>query len=1154
MKKYLFYLLFSIFLLFGTNISYAGFNHECGITTDNELKCWGYNYYGQTNVPTGYIWKNVSAKFFHTCGITTDNELKCWGYNNFGQSNVPTGYTWKNVSTGYFHTCGITTEDELKCWGNNNYLQTNVPTGYTWKNISIGYYHTCGITSDDELKCWGSNSHGELNVPNGFNWNQISLGDYHTCGLTTGNELKCWGYNSYGESNVPVGHTWKYITTGNNHTCGLTIDNELKCWGYNRYLQSDVPTGYIWEQVNLGEYHTCGITNSNELKCWGYNGFGETNVPEGYTWKQSIVGYYYTCGITITGDELKCWGDGGHGQTNVPAGYTWLSFGNTQTQDSFNVSIGNLNQYIISPLLEQEEVTLGSKIGKFQSGSGVILSANVVNDSGDKIRLAFDIYRFGNDFPIETYYSNGGNYVDISFDTLETTIPYLGAGDYYWKVRVENDKGNTSQAVDFGTDNAWEIDYSLYEGFEPYPYGFSFYNKGPADGVLDGGVYGIYGLAKWKKDGNKWDIFESAFDLSSFNNNPDKIYDAFEIVGLNKDDAMQGGNCYGMAVSSLLQYTKSGALFLENNHSDFSQAVGTGSIWNNITEPSTIKENNITKWNEYNKILKTIYALQLSQFSTHQANADTFATTTNGNEILSKFNNNPDKNYILSFGGINKVKKEFLGAIWYENSYVGHTVVPYKVEGNKIYFWDNNVQYPAKDLNLAYNQYIEVNSDGTWEPLPLYGWKEFNELSLVDIDDIINDGNKSTPIGFNDTDTNYTLSGSADLYVTDSIGRISGYLSGGIREEIPGVKVIRPLNATLTGAIENTWKQIYLPQKQDLSVKISGDTEELYDLMIAGGDYYTKISGVETNSGQIDTFNITRENLQIDFDDNKIGNYNLLVDNFQNSGTGTIYVDNVISNINPQQYNINWQEVINNTNNAVNYQIDINSDGIYDVNTNFSPIYQDNTTPTTTHTISGNLNTNTTNSYIENVTIDLNSIDNENGTGVDKIYYAIGTDTGSLVYVEYTEPVLLNGVGDYTLNYYSKDKFGNTEEVKTTNFSLTEKPETYAGNISGYVYDDSNKNGVQDNGEKYMAGWKICIDKNNNNDCEENIEPFNVTNNDGYYEFDSLITGTYKILEIPHQNWIIINPTDGKYIINLLNGQRVEQKNFGNFKIKGGKN
>ncbi|MDD2907318.1 MAG: hypothetical protein PHH98_01625 [Candidatus Gracilibacteria bacterium] len=84
-----------------------------------------------------------------------------------------------------------------------------------------------------------------------------------------------------------------------------------------------------------------------------------------------------------------------------------------------------------------------------------------------------------------------------------------------------------------------------------------------------------------------------------------------------------------------------------------------------------------------------------------------------------------------------------------------------------------------------------------------------------------------------------------------------------------------------------------------------------------------------------------------------------------------------------------------------------------------------------------------------------------------------------------------------------------------------------------------------------MAGWKVCIDKNNNNDCEENIETFNVTNNNGYYEFDGLITGTYIIKLIPHQNWEITNPTSGKYNIILGNGQVKDNNNFGAYKTKG---
>ncbi|MDD2871762.1 MAG: SdrD B-like domain-containing protein [Candidatus Gracilibacteria bacterium] len=204
-----------------------------------------------------------------------------------------------------------------------------------------------------------------------------------------------------------------------------------------------------------------------------------------------------------------------------------------------------------------------------------------------------------------------------------------------------------------------------------------------------------------------------------------------------------------------------------------------------------------------------------------------------------------------------------------------------------------------------------------------------------------------------------------------------------------------------------------------------------------------------------------------------------------------------------------------------------------------------------TSTFSGQLTAGySTGSYIETVKINLNVLDNEGGSGIDKTYYAIGTNTGTLEYTTYSGSIIINGLGDYTLNYYSVDKFGNIEENKTINFTLTEKPETYSGKISGFVYDDNNNNGIQETTEKLMAGWKVCIDKNNDNTCQENIEPFILTNNDGYYEFNSLATGQYRILEIPHHNWVVTNPTNKYYNISLLNGQIVINKNFGNFKVK----
>ena len=97
------------------------------------------------------------------------------------------------------------------------------------------------------------------------------------------------------------------------------------------------------------------------------------------------------------------------------------------------------------------------------------------------------------------------------------------------------------------------------------------------------------------------------------------------------------------------------------------------------------------------------------------------------------------------------------------------------------------------------------------------------------------------------------------------------------------------------------------------------------------------------------------------------------------------------------------------------------------------------------------------------------------------------------------------------------------------------------------------KNWTQDEWEKYMAWLKICIDENNDWECQEQTEPFMVTNNTWYYEFDSLPTWSYTILQVARNNWDITTPTEWYYIINLSNVQVITNKNFWNKKIKGWK-
>ena len=112
----------------------------------------------------------------------------------------------------------------------------------------------------------------------------------------------------------------------------------------------------------------------------------------------------------------------------------------------------------------------------------------------------------------------------------------------------------------------------------------------------------------------------------------------------------------------------------------------------------------------------------------------------------------------------------------------------------------------------------------------------------------------------------------------------------------------------------------------------------------------------------------------------------------------------------------------------------------------------------------------------------------------------------------------------------------NQEESKAFTVNLSE---SYLAKISGYVL-----------WEKNMAGWKVFIDENCDWELQENLEKFTIMDNEWYYEFDNLETWTYKIYEIPHQNWEITNPEGWYYEIDLWNWKVVENMNFENIRIK----
>lgn len=76
---------------------------------------WGYNNYGQTNIPTdlsGVL--AIAASRFHSLALRSDGTVIGWGYNAFGQTNIPAGLSEvKAVAAGDFHSLAANTTAEV---------------------------------------------------------------------------------------------------------------------------------------------------------------------------------------------------------------------------------------------------------------------------------------------------------------------------------------------------------------------------------------------------------------------------------------------------------------------------------------------------------------------------------------------------------------------------------------------------------------------------------------------------------------------------------------------------------------------------------------------------------------------------------------------------------------------------------------------------------------------------------------------------------------------------------------------------------------------------------------------------------------------------------------------------------------------------------
>ncbi len=323
----------------------AGMAHFLAVRSDGAVVAWGYNAYGECNVPplAGPA-VQVEGGTGWSMALLANGSIVAWGNNSDGQCvppPPPPGMTYKRVSAGSSHGLALRSDGEIVAWGSNASGQCNVPPrppGIWHLLCAAGQHHSVAYRSDGLLVAWGGNHVGQLNVPVlTERLRALTSGLQHVLAVTVSGRVHAWGDNGFHQAAVPylpespAGVRHRAIATTNLHAVVVLSDGSIQSWGDNYYNQIPVPAALAssrFTKVGAGFTHTIALRDDGNLFAWGANNFGQCNVPPLpplVTYRDMAVSDNHAVALRSDGSAVA-FGPDAFGCTAIPALPTGVTY------------------------------------------------------------------------------------------------------------------------------------------------------------------------------------------------------------------------------------------------------------------------------------------------------------------------------------------------------------------------------------------------------------------------------------------------------------------------------------------------------------------------------------------------------------------------------------------------------------------------------------------------------------------------------------------------------------------------------------------------------------------------------------------------------------------------------------------------------------